>query len=109
MYSRLHRTPPRRKSGTDQAIWPRNGLSALPVFLRRGMSPKAHCVISLPHGHTVAFGLKRTLGRILRVDGLRPAAAAVAHVQTRNPRRKNHLELAKFLHLCGMMRNAVDD
>jgi hypothetical protein len=37
----------------------------------------AHRVISLPHGNSVAFGLKRTLGRILRVDGLvsRPAPA----------------------------------
>ena len=47
----------------------------------------AHRVISLPHGNSVAFGLKRTLGRILRVDGLvsrpppRQAAAAGANVQ----------------------------
>jgi hypothetical protein len=78
------------------------------------MSELAHRVISLPHGNSVAFGLKGTLGRILRVDGLvaaapTPSSAAGAHVQTRAiPTRRNRLELAKFLHLCGMMRNAID-
>ena len=53
------------------------------VFTR----PGAIAVISLPTGNSVAFGLKRTLGRILRVDGLvsrpapRQAAAAGAYVQ----------------------------
>jgi hypothetical protein len=45
----------------------------------------AHRVISLPRGNSVAFGLKRTLGRILW--STRPVSALEKHEQWQNRRR----------------------
>jgi hypothetical protein len=56
------------------------------VFPQCKRSLLAHRVISLPHGNPVALGLKRTLGRILRVDGL------VAAAPTPSGSRRGHVQ-----------------
>ena len=55
-----YRDPTTQRCRGPADVGRKGGLSWRPLF----MSELAHRVISLPHGNSVAFGLKGTLGRI---------------------------------------------
>ena len=76
-----------RSSAGEIRNWPRNGLSALPVFLRRGMSPNGPSATSLDVHCLVAFGgilLQKSKVAGLRIFAKNPKQEAIANLYNLN-------------------------